>query len=48
VASIPKASDPAHVKANHDAQTVVLDEDAIAALDRAFPPPRRKRQLEIV
>jgi diketogulonate reductase-like aldo/keto reductase len=48
VISIPKASDPAHVKLNAAARELVLDEAALAALDAAFPPPTRKRSLAML
>ncbi len=48
VAVIPKAGEPAHVRANRAALEVALDAPALAALDRAFPPPRRKTPLEMI
>ncbi|MEO5693307.1 MAG: aldo/keto reductase [Usitatibacter sp.] len=48
VVSIPKASKPGHVRANRRAADLVLDAAAIEALDRAFPPPRRKAALEMI
>ena len=42
---IPKAVDPAHVRANRGAASISLDAEALAALDRGFPPPRAKRPL---
>jgi diketogulonate reductase-like aldo/keto reductase len=48
VCSIPKASRPEHVRANRRAADLTLDADALAALDRAFPPPRSKRPLEMI
>ena len=48
VAVIPKASDPGHVRANRAAADLRLDAEALAALERAFPPPRRKRPLEVI
>ena len=48
VAVIPKSSNVAHVRANAAAREVRLDDEALAELDRAFPPPRRKRPLEII
>jgi diketogulonate reductase-like aldo/keto reductase len=45
---IPKASSPAHVRENHAASTLALDEAALRALDQAFPAPRRKRPLEMI
>ncbi len=48
VASIPKASRPGHVRSNHAAAALRLDEAVLAALDAAFPPPRRRRALEMI
>jgi len=48
VAVIPKSSTPQHVRANAAARDVKLDARTLAELDRAFPPPRRKRPLEII
>ena len=45
VIAIPKASDPGHAKANAAALAIRLDADDRAAIDRAFPPPRRKTAL---
>ncbi len=45
VIAIPKASDPAHVRANRAAADIVLSAHDLAALDRAFPPPRSARPL---
>ncbi|MFO1118264.1 MAG: aldo/keto reductase [Beijerinckiaceae bacterium] len=43
--AIPKASSPAHVEANAKALTIALDAEDRAAIDRAFPAPRRKTRL---
>jgi diketogulonate reductase-like aldo/keto reductase len=48
VVAIPKSSTRERVKENFDALTVTLSPDALAALDRAFPPPRRKQSLEML
>lgn len=48
VIAIPKAGGIAHVEANAPACGLALDADDIAALDRAFPPPRRKVPLEMI
>ncbi len=48
VAVIPKAGAQEHVRANAAARDLVLDDEALAALDVAFPPPQRKRRLEII
>jgi len=42
---IPKASRPEHVRENRGALDVQLTEEDLAALDRAFPPPRGKTAL---
>jgi diketogulonate reductase-like aldo/keto reductase len=43
---IPKAGTDAHVRENHGALGVRLDAEDVAGLDRAFPPPGRKKPLE--
>ena len=43
---IPKAGSEAHVRENHGALSIQLDAKEFAALDRAFPPPTKKRPLE--
>ena len=43
---IPKAGSEAHVRENHGALSVRLDATDMAALDRAFPPPAKKKPLE--
>ena len=48
VVSIPKASDPAHVRANAAAATLDLDGGDLAAIDKAFPPPKRRQRLEML
>ena len=48
VAAIPKSARAEHVRANRQAADLVLDAAALAQLDRAFPPPRRKRALEMI
>jgi diketogulonate reductase-like aldo/keto reductase len=45
VIAIPKASNPAHVKANAAAADLVLDGPDLAALDQAFPPPKKAEPL---
>ena len=42
---IPKASRPEHVRENRDALKIVLTDEDLAALDRAFPPPRGQTPL---
>ena len=48
VIAIPKAGRIAHVEANARAAALTLDADDCAALDAAFPPPRRKVALEMI
>jgi diketogulonate reductase-like aldo/keto reductase len=48
VAAIPKAATREHVRANAAARDLKLDDEALAALDRALPPPKRKQPLEII
>jgi diketogulonate reductase-like aldo/keto reductase len=45
VITIPKATNPEHVRANIKAVDVKLDADDLAALDAAFPPPKRPAPL---
>ena len=47
VIAIPKAVDPVHLRANRAAAEIRLTSDDLAALDRAFPPPRRARALDM-
>ena len=42
---IPKAGSEAHVRENHGALAVHLDARDLAELDRAFPPPAKKKPL---
>jgi len=46
--AIPKASSAAHVRDNHAALDIQLNDDDLAALDRAFAPPRSKQPLEMI
>ena len=48
VISIPKAANPAHVRDNAKAASLVLTAADLAELDAAFPPPKRKRPLEML
>lgn len=48
VIAIPKASTIAHVEANAAALEIRLDDEDIAALDRAFPPPTTSQPLDII
>ncbi|WP_312301196.1 aldo/keto reductase [Stutzerimonas nitrititolerans] len=45
---IPKAVNPAHVRANAAAAELRLSDEELSILDGAFPPPRRKRALQTV
>ncbi len=45
---IPKASDPAHVRANAAARELVLSAEDLAGLDAAFSPPTRKEPLGVL
>jgi diketogulonate reductase-like aldo/keto reductase len=45
---IPKAGSAAHVRENRASADIVLTADDVAALDAAFPPPRRKSPLEMI
>jgi len=42
---IPKATNPDHVRENWQALDLKLTADDLAALDRAFPPPKRRTPL---
>jgi diketogulonate reductase-like aldo/keto reductase len=44
---IPKAVDPAHVRANRAALDIVFTEQDMTELDQAFPPPQRDVPLEM-
>jgi diketogulonate reductase-like aldo/keto reductase len=46
--SIPKASDPAHVRANAAAASLTLTDSDLAELDAAFPAPKRKQALGMI
>ena len=46
--AIPKAGKVDHVRDNHAALELTLDDEDLAAIDQAFPPPRRKRPLEMI
>jgi len=48
VVLIPKASSLAHVEDNAAALEIHLDDEDIAALDRAFPPPESAVPLDII
>jgi diketogulonate reductase-like aldo/keto reductase len=42
---IPKAARPEHMRENRGALDIVLTEEDLAALDLAFPPPKRRSPL---
>jgi diketogulonate reductase-like aldo/keto reductase len=48
VIAIPKASRAEHVRENRKAADIVLDEADLAAIDAAYPPPQRKKPLEMI
>ncbi|WP_246495211.1 aldo/keto reductase [Ameyamaea chiangmaiensis] len=48
VLAIPKAGKPENQRANVAAQQIVLTDEDLAALDAAFPPPRRKQRLAML
>ena len=48
VIAIPRAGTPAHVRENRGALDVHLSKRDLADLDDAFPPPTRKRPLEML
>jgi diketogulonate reductase-like aldo/keto reductase len=48
VIAIPKAVKPEHVRQNVAAAAIELTPDDRAEIDRAFPPPSRKRPLEMI
>lgn len=48
VCAIPKAASATHLRENAAALDLVLTPEDHAALDAAFPPPRRKQPLEMI
>jgi diketogulonate reductase-like aldo/keto reductase len=48
VIAIPKATNPAHLREDIAALDVRLDQEALAALDRAFPPPKQHEPLAML
>lgn len=48
VISIPKAGSAGHVRENARAADIVLTAEDLAAIDTAFPPPRRKQPLAML
>ena len=45
---IPKTSHAEHMRDNAGTRAITLDAEDLAALDKAFPPPTRKRSLEML
>jgi diketogulonate reductase-like aldo/keto reductase len=45
---IPKASSIEHLRQNHQALAIALSLEDLQAIDREFPPPRRKTPLEML
>jgi len=48
VIAIPKAVRPEHVRENHRALSNELDTEDLRRIDAEFPPPTRKRPLEMI
>ncbi len=48
IIAIPKASSADHVKENAKARDIKLDDTDVAKLDKAFPPPKHKMELEVL
>ncbi len=48
VIAIPKAGSAEHVRENREATDIVLSAADMAALDAAFPPPRKRVPLEMI
>lgn len=48
VIAIPKAASRAHLDENFGALECVLDRETLAKLDEIFPPPQRKKPLEMI
>lgn len=48
VISIPKTGSATRARENRDAMDIHLTAENLAALDNAFPPPKRKRSLEMI
>lgn len=48
VIAIPKSANEAHVRDNRASADIVLTSADLAELDAAFPPPTRKRSLEML
>lgn len=48
VIAIPRASSPGHVRDNAGALRIQLTPQDLADIDAAFPPPKKKRALEMI
>jgi len=48
VIAIPKSANPDRVAENAEAAELKLSDEDRTALDDAFPPPQRKRPLEMI
>jgi diketogulonate reductase-like aldo/keto reductase len=48
VVTIPKATNPTHVRENRAALDIVLSDAECAALDKAFPPPKKPTPLAML
>lgn len=48
VIAIPKAVSPEHIRCNAEAAAIQLSADDLSQIDSAFPPPTRKRALEMI
>jgi diketogulonate reductase-like aldo/keto reductase len=48
VCAIPRAVTPEHVRENRAAVDMQLSAEDLAELDLAFPPPTRRRSLEML
>lgn len=48
IVAIPKASSPEHVRDNRKALEIRLSAEDMLAIDNDFPPPKRKRPLEMI
>ena len=48
VVAIPRASSSAHVRENHGALNITFSSQDLEEIDRAYPPPKRQRSLEMI
>jgi diketogulonate reductase-like aldo/keto reductase len=48
VIAIPKAGRPDHVRDNQRALEITLSPEELKVIDAQFPPPSRKRPLEMI